>query len=854
MDARQGRSGSFAPLDVKARRRALLARLARPAGEEPLHVFCSGIGGTGLSGLASLARALGHRVSGSDQKASATTAALEARGVRVFHEQRGENLEPGTDLLVATAALPATHPELEAAVARSIPVVKYAEALGALVAARRGIAISGTHGKSTTTALVSHILKESGKDPTWIVGGRVPQLGGSAALGSGPDIVIEACEFDRSFLNYVPSTAVILNVEEDHLDCYGGGLPEIVLAFVAFGVGLREGGTLVVSADWPSALRVGELVKEARPDVFLSTFSVERDAHYRATNVSFEDGMASFDLLVAGERVARARLGIPGIHNVANALAAIAAVARAGVDPRVAALALPTFRGVSRRFEVLSHEPVVIVDDYAHHPTAVAAVVKAARVRFPARRIVACFEPHQASRTRHLFSEFADALALADRVVLADIYICRDSKEDVASVTAESLARAVRERKPLTEAVHARGKDGMVAAARRLAREGDVVVFMGAGTLATGAAHELAVLAGRQGVFRGAGAADTDDNETDDESDHDDDHDRDRSPKAESAAFEARVRMPVLRGVVALRPVSSLDLELEHSLGGMLTRNAPLASRLSFRAGGAARFLVEPRTAEEAELAFLVLRSRGVPVFVLGGGSNTLAKDGTWDGAVVATRKLEGIEVRGTTLRALAGTPLQRCTRIAEENDLAGLELFAGIPGTIGGAVCGNAGGPRNAGTVGERVLRCRVVDREGRSRWLGREELRLRYRGSDLEGTILLEVELSLARERRESVRARRFDAARAKAAHQPLDARSAGCIFRNPAGDSAGRVIDELGLKNRSRGAARVSAKHANFIVNDGGARAEEILGLVEDVRSLVRAKKGYEHELELRILGES
>src|SRR5579871_1954995 len=208
VDASRSRSGSFAPLDLLARRRALLARLAREAGSEPLRVFCSGIGGTGLSGLASLARSLGHAVSGSDQKPSAATAALEARGIHVVHEQRRENLDAGVDLLVVTAALPANHPELEAAIALGIPVVKYAEALGAFVAARRGIAISGTHGKSTTTALVAHLLREAEKDPTWIVGGRVPQLGGSSALGSGPDMVLEACEYDRSFLNYVPATAV----------------------------------------------------------------------------------------------------------------------------------------------------------------------------------------------------------------------------------------------------------------------------------------------------------------------------------------------------------------------------------------------------------------------------------------------------------------------------------------------------------------------------------------------------------------------------------------------------------------------------------------------------------------------
>jgi UDP-N-acetylmuramate--L-alanine ligase/UDP-N-acetylenolpyruvoylglucosamine reductase len=755
-------------------------------------------------------------VTGSDAKESATTRTLAAKGIQVSIGQVGANVGPEIDLLVATAALPATHPELQAAQARGIAVVKYAEALGAFVLARRGIAISGTHGKSTTTALTAHVLREAGCDPTWIVGGKVPQLGGSAALGTGPDIVIEACEYDRSFKNYVPATAVVLNVEEDHFDCYGG-IDEIVEAFVEFGVGLRENGTLIVSGDWPSALRVGELVKAARPDVFVSTFSIEGDAHYSARGVTFEDGCARFDLHIAGAKVCEVRVGIPGRHNVANALAAIAAAVRAGVNPRVAAEKVATFHGVARRFEILTDDPWTVVDDYAHHPTAVSAVVRAARVRFPGRRIVCCFEPHQANRTRHLFGEFAAALAEADKVVLADIYVCRDQAEDVRAVSSDALAAAVREKKPSTEAVHVKGEEGMVSAAAEIARAGDVVLFLGAGNLATAAAHRFA-----------------------------EERQPPKTPNTPKGIFGAF-------GVFGGSTVS-LDATLERALGKMLKRNAPLAPRVSFRAGGSVRYLVEPATLEEAEHAFLTLRARGVPTFVLGGGSNTLAKDGTWDGAVIATRGLEGTRVEGKTLHALAGTNLQRCLHVAEQSGLAGIELFAGIPGTIGGALCGNAGGPRDAGALGEKVARCRVVDREGKVRWIERQDLGLRYRGSDLDGMIILEVQLELVPEEREKIRARRFGAARAKALHQPLDARSAGCIFRNPAGDSAGRLIDLLGLKNRARGGARVSDKHANFIVNDGEARAEEILSLVEDVRAHVRRERGVELELELRVLGES
>ncbi len=798
-----------------SRRRALLARLARPAGEAPLEVFCSGIGGTGLSGLARLLAALGHHVRGSDQARGPLSEAVEAAGIEVAYGQRAENVGQDVDVFVATAALPPNHPELVAAVERGVPVVKYAEALGALVAARRGVAIAGTHGKTTTTSLTAYVLQACGRDPSWIVGGAPKDLPANSKLGQGAELVLEACEYDRSFKHYRPACAVVLNLEADHLDCYQGGLDEIVGAFVDFAAGIQEGGALVVSADWPQALRVADTLRTARPDVTVVTFSTRGEARVAARGLRFEGGCGRFDLVVDGVvRATDVRLSIPGAHNVANALAAITAASCAGVPFEQAAAAVQGFSGVRRRFDVLG-EPagVTVVDDYAHHPTAVRAVLEAARARYPGRRLVALFEPHQASRTREHFDEFADALTLADRVVVAEIYTCRDSAEDVKAVTAADLARAVRSRAPVTQAVPTGGPDEVIGAAVRLLQRGDVALFMGAGRI-SGAAHRAIDRLARRG-------------------------DEPLPPLSKVASGRFR------------RGGDQLDAGVQAELGALVRLDEPLGPRCTVKAGGRARFFAEPRSEGEAVQVLRALRARGLPIVPLGGGSNLLFTSPQVDAAVISCRGLRGAQVLGTRIRAAAGEPLPGLIRLAERHALGGLELFAGIPGTIGGAVAGNAGGPAGAGAIGDRLVRVRLLGRDGTVAWVTPERLGLRYRGADLDGAYVLAVELELRRADPEVLKARRQEAVRKKGAGQPLDARSAGCFFKNPPGDSAGRLIDACGLKGLSRGGARVSPVHANFIVNDGDATVDDVLELACEVRRRVREARGVVLEPEVRLV---
>lgn len=872
---------------------SLLERMARPAGEAPLRVFLSGIGGTGLSGLARLLHGLGHQVSGSDRSVTPTVAQLRSEGIAVAGRQKATSLPAELDLFVGTAALPQDHVELVAAAERGVPCVKYADALGALVAAKRGVAIAGTHGKTTTTSLLTHVLRTCGRDPSWIVGGNPKDLPTSARTGQDPELIFEACEFDRSFHRYAPSVAAVLNLETDHLDCYAG-LEELEESFAVFLSGMAEGGAVVLQSDWPACRRVAATALAGRPDLELDTVSLEKESaphelrglghhhHYAARDLRPDGGLWRFTLVVDGRATAEVRLGVPGRHNAANALVAIACAARAGVPAARAAQAVSAFSGVGRRYDVKATGDVVIVDDYAHHPTALEAVIAATRERYPERRLVVAFEPHQANRTRHLFSDFVQALSGADRVLLADIYVCRDTVEDVESVSSAELAAAIRERAPETQARHAGNLEELEDAARRLLQPGDVGLFLGAGRITQVAADLAATLRAHGGQALSQSAT--------------------LSRKSlRSAAASGAVARSVLSASGTLRRLASgpfgrpgasgfqrrggsgvsprptgiapglaaewtQDLEgpiqgapstprlqdrLQQALGPLLQLDAPLAGYTTLRVGGQARFFVAPRTTSEAIHAQRTFQRLGVPIVLLGGGSNTLFTRDYLDAAVLLTKQIRGAETAGTLIRATCGTSLPGLIRLAERSALGGLETFAGIPGTVGGAVFGNAGGPRGGNTVGQLVRRARVVEADGRVRWRERSDLGLTYRHSELQGCLVLDVELELSNDETERLKLVRQEVSARKAAVQPLWARSAGCTFRNPSGGSAGRLLDELGLKGHRRGGAVVSGHHANFIVNEGGATPADVLGLMEEIRERVRAARGIDLHTELRLV---
>ena len=381
-----------------------------------------------MSGLATIFRDLGFRVVGTDPRADTVRDMLRSRDISVFFEQDGSRIPENAGLVVASAALSTTHPELMAAARRGIPVISYAKCIGLLMSERRGVAVAGTHGKTTVTSMIVSVLKAAEIDPGFVIGGQIPALGSGAAAGSDELFVAEACEYNRSFLNFYPDIAVITGIEADHLDVYGT-LDNVKRAFFEFASHLpAETGKLVFSAACPNTAEV-----IAPLTVEKISFGIEMDAEVAARRLSPSPQGTSFELWLDGSFVCNAHLSVPGRHNVANALAAVAVLRIAGIEPQASVSKLQSFQGARRRFELRGDVGgITVIDDYAHHPTELGLLLSAARERFPGRRIVLAFQPHQYSRTLQLMDAFAAAIDGADEVLIPNVYYARDIKEDVA--------------------------------------------------------------------------------------------------------------------------------------------------------------------------------------------------------------------------------------------------------------------------------------------------------------------------------------------------------------------------------------------------------------------------------------
>ncbi len=389
---------------------------------EPIEQLCVhliGIGGAGMSGLAGMLLKRGSRISGSDRAASIELVRLAERGALVTTRQEADSIPADTNLVVASAAIPADHPELLAARERGLPVIKYAQLLGHLMRCYDGIAVSGTHGKSTTAAWLSYVLKQAGLDPSFVIGARVPQLDGGSGVGDGPHFVAEACEYDRSFHHLAPRRAAILNIEEDHLDCYAD-LAAIRRSFAEFAGLIGVGGLLVYNHDDSGCREIA-----AQVGCRTCSFGSAAEADWRVVDVAVEEGLCVGDFEFRGERLGRLRLGLPGRHNLENALAVAALAHDCGVPWGAIASGLSGFGGAERRLQLRGEiGGVRVLDDYAHHPTEIRVTLDAARRRYQPGCLWCVFQPHQHSRTRFLLDDFARSFAQADRVVVPDIYLC----------------------------------------------------------------------------------------------------------------------------------------------------------------------------------------------------------------------------------------------------------------------------------------------------------------------------------------------------------------------------------------------------------------------------------------------
>ena len=435
-----------------------------------------GIGGSGMRALAKMLLDQGAVVSGSDQSTGGAIERLAKQGAAVKIGQNAENIPSDCELVVYSAAIHEQNPELLGAKQRNLKVFKYSQMLGQLMAEQVGIAVSGTHGKSTTTAMVAYVLSEAGLDPSYIVGATVNQLGGPSGAGVGKHFVAVACEFDRSFLNYRPTYAAILNVEEDHLDCYQD-LAAIIEAFRAFASQVKPEGVLVVNGESRNALQT---IRSATAEV--QTFGLTEDCTWQGVKVESTDGLFRLDVQYKGEFYGHLELSLPGLHNAYNALAATALLHHAGVAAARTMELLGSFTGTHRRMTLKAQaRGITVVDDYAHHPTEIQVTLRALRDRYQPKRLVCVFQPHQHSRTRFLLKDFAGSFGCADEVVVPDIFFVRDTAREKDYVSSGDLVAQIR----LSggTALYLKTFQDILQHLMDTLKPGDLLVTMGAGDI-----------------------------------------------------------------------------------------------------------------------------------------------------------------------------------------------------------------------------------------------------------------------------------------------------------------------------------------------------------------------------------
>jgi UDP-N-acetylmuramate--L-alanine ligase/UDP-N-acetylenolpyruvoylglucosamine reductase len=740
-----------------------------------------GVAGSGMSGIAALLLELGHDVRGSDRAQTLETERMQQLGLRFFSPHHAADAADA-ELVVFSSAIKDDNPILIDARARNIPNIRRAEALAAIMQGKRGIIIAGMHGKTTSAAMAAHVLRGGGLHPSHYVGAEIPILGSNAHWDPrGEYFVAEGDESDGTLQLFQPEHALILNIEEEHLDYYRdlAAIEEVFARLLH-----QTRGTVFYCADDVHAPRV------CGPHGRTISYGLGAVARYRATELELHDFAATFCVQRGEEKLGDATLNVPGRHNVSNALGVIALATELGVPFEKIARSLGTFRHARRRFEIkYESDRFLLVDDYAHHPTEIRATLATARSA-GRKRVLTMFQPHRYSRTKALRNQFGGAFDDADHVVITDVYAA--SEAALPGITGQTIADAISEHghravsyQPILERLH--GDVG------RMLAEGDLVLSLGAGNV-----HEqLAKLA------------------------------------AELVIAERLKEMVGPEGEVKL--------------------SEPLAKHTTLRVGGPAQFWVEPRREDAFAKIIRFCRRENLPIFVIGRGSNLLVREGGIRGVVVhpCGGQFDQVAVSGLDVTAGVGAKLKQIAYAGKAAGIGGFEWMEGIPGAVGGALRMNAGA-MNAQTF-DRVVRVRYLDREGAPHEKTPAELEVHYRHVPLleENFAVSAVFRGEKSNGKEIVRL--LEESQEKRRRTQPAAKSAGCIFKNPEACPAGKLVEELGLKNLRVGDARVSEVHGNFIVNEGAATADEVLELIDTIQATAREKRGIELQTEVQIVGE-
>ncbi len=838
---------AFASLSARDDSATSGERACRLLGETSRHIHIVGIGGSGMSAIAAILSALGYRVSGSDQTRSRFAQRVEALGIPVFIGHDPLNVGDA-DLVAVSAAVRDTNPEVQEAVRTGIPVLSRAKLLGALTRRWRTVAVAGTHGKTSTTAFLVSALEAAGFDPGYIVGGELQGIGANARCGEGAYFVCEADESDGSFLTLTAKAAIITNVEADHLEHYGD-LAGLEAAFARF-LG-QVTGPRVVGLNDPGIARVargldvtGVWVDGFRPVISQDTdekaWYAGRDAAaYIATDLRQDQNGVSFRVEAAGKELGHLRIMQAGAHNVANSLSAFAMAVQLGASVSGALTGLSRCQGVVRRFDRRGEVAgTVFVDDYAHLPTEVRAAIQAARAG-GWERVVAVFQPHLYSRTRSFAEEFGAALAEADLVIVTDVYPARE--DPIPGVSGELVAVATQQAGGQCQYVPQRAD--LPAATAASVRQGDVCLSIGAGDVTTLFA-EVAPLLQSFSQEKSATKTTTSGEKNSFSVETPGVARPEAAEETGTPAFSALMADPFAVVWEELRGILSVPPQRDFSL-------APLTT---YKVGGNAALFATVENEDELCAAGEMSARYGLPILMIGRGSNMLVSDQGFPGlALQLGAGFNWSTQDGVRVQAGAATPLPFLARQVAKAGLAGLEFGVGIPASVGGAVRMNAGGH---GSEMSAVLEgARIMDLcSGTTQDRSVASLDLSYRHSNLVSTdVVLRADFRLSKGDATEIGTRLAEIVRWRKDHHPAGEGNCGSVFTNPPGDSAGRLIDAADCKNLRIGGAYVSAKHANFVMAEPWATAADVFHVIQAVRAKTREICGTDLVPELRLIGD-
>jgi len=749
----------------------------------PMRIDLIGVAGSGMSGLALLLIGLGHKVSGSDKATTLETERLEKLGLQFFPTHCSKEVED-CDMVIYSSAIKPGNVAYEAAFKQGIPLVRRAEALAAVMARKKGVVVCGTHGKTTTSALTAHVLRQGGLKPSHYVGAEIPILGSNAHWDTeGELFVAEGDESDGTLVNFHPQHAIVLNIEPEHLDFYDGieAIKTVFRQLLS-----QTPGLWVYCAEDPVASEVCAGAQGV-------SYGWKREHDFSAEILSMKADHSEFEVYEKDQMLGTVTLGIPGKHNVSNALAAIALATRCGVGFEAIAHALRSFRGAKRRFEIRhSGEHFTVVDDYGHHPSEIAATLATAK-GLQAKRIVCLFQPHRFSRTQLLKKEFGASFDDVDELYVTDVYPA--SEKPLPGVSGETILEEVRLQNDHTKT----GSTPTMPIARdkvgNALRPGDLLITLGAGNV-----HEVGRCIARD--------------------------------------------LPVLEKLCAI---------LEANDGGVARLYEPMNRHTTWLIGGPAQYWIEPRNESAFAEVVRYLRSASIPMRVIGRGSNLLVKDGGIRGAVIHPAKgdFEAVSVNGDFITAGAGARLKKIASAARNAGIGGFEWMEGIPGNLGGAI------RMNAGAMGtetfDQIVSVRFIDTNGAIKEKPVAEIMNHYRNvPEFEERYVVSAVLKGTPAAQSEIDMKLAASHQKRRTSQPVGA-SAGCTFKNPEMCGAGKLIDDLGLKGHSVGKVIVSEVHGNFIVNQGGAKAREVLDLVSLIKEKAMEQRGAVLELEVKVIGE-